>query len=768
MSGRCQALHSGRFNAFASPSWFILRLFRPRRSFLLRKIIDSLRISGRPGIYSEIVGHPFLFVGLDSVIVDFWVVSRKSVIGTQTQTGTAQTETFRAENQTVTKTQTDTETGTQTHPETKIQTATVRPGAMEALTPRAFLLLLTFIGPTIGRTVIEKKYLWMSGSFSLTKKHNVTFFYGIRGYAYSLTLQMNGATATYLKVAGMDNVSGPFGARRKRRRKPLLNIIANPRTNQHGLSPALSPAAIIKLSEWRSCDEEDPTCESPSSASSTRLRVEKWGECRPSFPPLPGTSAQGGIGNEDESPPQNAPLWDGDVMGHADNYYKHWPQVGTQHRTVTCLDPTGVQLDIRNGQIYQNGGEKYFVFMKVKGKAAPTLLKPKRPNPTSHSALIKGHPCPDPDEFMQIEGCNIHGCHGYSWMTLPWQECNATCDREGFQVREVWCSENQEQVPDDKCLSLEKPAEFRRCTKDCPTECQVSPWSEWSKCNAHTCYPNGTRGGTTIQTRYRVVLEEGKDCGPLVEHAPCPAGPYRPCPTYHWTTGNWSHCQLAKGVLCGHGLRTRGLSAQHAACQALPLVETMPCPCAQYDPLPLSEWSSCLSNESTTCGTGTRYRAMACVDTKQQTVDPSLCGGSSGLQEEPCLLPCPADCMLGEWTAWNECSAVCGPGIQNRTRMILRDAAGNGRPCAATTETKICNTSCDVFQWQASGWSECSLLPSDRPLGCGTGDQYRQGAACGHGVRTRNVSCIKMNDNSTVELWHCAGSASRKTISTNE
>ncbi|CAB0001881.1 unnamed protein product, partial [Nesidiocoris tenuis] len=661
MSGRCQALHSGRFNAFASPSWFILRLFRPRRSFLLRKIIDSLRISGRPGIYSEIVGHPFLFVGLDSVIVDFWVVSRKSVD-------------YLIQN-----------------PLSRYNWKTLQNCQNPSKTH-----------PPIDRNTQTNPSKW---------RHE-------KGNA----------------------------------------VISEARS--HGSAHAESLPSLAHLSEWRSCDEEDPTCESPSSASSTRLRVEKWGECRPSFPPLPGTSAQGGIGNEDESPPQNAPLWDGDVMGHADNYYKHWPQVGTQHRTVTCLDPTGVQLDIRNGQIYQNGGEKYFVFMKVKGKAAPTLLKPKRPNPTSHSALIKGHPCPDPDEFMQIEGCNIHGCHGYSWMTLPWQECNATCDREGFQVREVWCSENQEQVPDDKCLSLEKPAEFRRCTKDCPTECQVSPWSEWSKCNAHTCYPNGTRGGTTIQTRYRVVLEEGKDCGPLVEHAPCPAGPYRPCPTYHWTTGNWSHCQLAKGVLCGHGLRTRGLSAQHAACQALPLVETMPCPCAQYDPLPLSEWSSCLSNESTTCGTGTRYRAMACVDTKQQTVDPSLCGGSSGLQEEPCLLPCPADCMLGEWTAWNECSAVCGPGIQNRTRMILRDAAGNGRPCAATIETKICNTSCDVFQWQASGWSECSLLPSDRPLGCGTGDQYRQGAACGHGVRTRNVSCIKMNDNSTVELWHCAGSAS--------
>lgn len=69
-------------------------------------------------------------------------------------------------------------------------------------------------------------------------------------------------------------------------------------------------------------------------------------------------------------------------------------------------------------------------------------------------ALTGGHPCPDPDEMLQIEGCNLHGCHGYSWMALPWQPCNGTCDREGYQIREVYCSENQQYVSPDKWVLL--------------------------------------------------------------------------------------------------------------------------------------------------------------------------------------------------------------------------------------------------------------------------------------------------------------------------
>lgn len=65
-----------------------------------------------------------------------------------------------------------------------------------------------------------------------------------------------------------------------------------------------------------------------------------------------------------------------------------------------------------------------------------------------------------------------------------------------------------------------------------------------------------------------------------------------------------------------------GLSEAHAVCQEMPLMETKPCPCEVYNSRPVSNWSSCLTNGSSGCGLGTRYRAVGCYNDKDQMVDP--------------------------------------------------------------------------------------------------------------------------------------------------
>lgn len=56
--------------------------------------------------------------------------------------------------------------------------------------------------------------------------------------------------------------------------------------------------------------------------------------------------------------------------------------------------------------------------------------------------------------------------------------------------------------------------------------------------------------------RNRVILS-GESCDPVFEEEACQI-PYKVCPKYFWVLGSWSHCQLAEGITCGHGLRTRG------------------------------------------------------------------------------------------------------------------------------------------------------------------------------------------------------------------
>ncbi|XP_063229191.1 thrombospondin type-1 domain-containing protein 7A-like [Bacillus rossius redtenbacheri] len=218
---------------------------------------------------------------------------------------------------------------------------------------------------------------------------------------------------------------------------------------------------------------------------------------------------------------------------------------------------------------------------------------------------------------------------------------------------------------------------------------------------------------------------------------PCLVSCELPCVVSQWS--RWSACDHA----CSARTRTReliGLSATRPVCRdpsRFPLVESQPCPCDRYVLRPIGDWSDCILEHDIVavsangrpalgvCGSGARYRRHGCYNRDGALVDPRLCGRQSGLEEEPCLVPCPVDCVLSEWTAWGECSALCGPGMQNRTRKVLRATASSGRPCEETIQHKVCHEPCHNFQWFAGGWSECQLIGADQNRGCGTGDQFR-------------------------------------------
>ena len=52
-----------------------------------------------------------------------------------------------------------------------------------------------------------------------------------------------------------------------------------------------------------------------------------------------------------------------------------------------------------------------------------------------------------------------------------------------------------------------------------------------------------------------------------------------------------------------------------------------------------------------------------------------------GYIEEACIIPCPSDCKLSEWSNWSRCSKSCGSGVKVRSKWLREKPYNGGRPC---------------------------------------------------------------------------------------
>ena len=57
-----------------------------------------------------------------------------------------------------------------------------------------------------------------------------------------------------------------------------------------------------------------------------------------------------------------------------------------------------------------------------------------------------------------------------------------------------------------------------------------------------------------------------------------------------------------------------------------------------------------------------------------------------------CVAATPQDCVVSEWSTWGACSAECGGGTQERTRVIDVPAANGGSCNEDLTQSQACNT----------------------------------------------------------------------------
>ncbi|XP_018122012.1 A disintegrin and metalloproteinase with thrombospondin motifs 12 isoform X2 [Xenopus laevis] len=144
-------------------------------------------------------------------------------------------------------------------------------------------------------------------------------------------------------------------------------------------------------------------------------------------------------------------------------------------------------------------------------------------------------------------------------------------------------------------------------------------------------------------------------------------------------------------------------------------------------------WTDC----SATCGTGVQHQIARCVNKKRGVVKNTFCDQEMQpmTRQKKCnTKECPPRWWVGQW---QQCSTTCGPtGEKKRTVLCLKTSGSDeealpSEDCHHLTKPKIymsCNR--DILcpsDWTVGNWSECSVT-------------------CGGGVRTRNITCAKNND----------------------
>ncbi|XP_042362737.1 thrombospondin type-1 domain-containing protein 7A [Plectropomus leopardus] len=321
-----------------------------------------------------------------------------------------------------------------------------------------------------------------------------------------------------------------------------------------------------------------------------------------------------------------------------------------------------------------------------------------------------GQDCPE--VLTQERECEAPSvCPGYRWKTHKWRRCQLvpwsvrqdspgaqeTCG-PGLQVRAVSCrKQDGGQTDIEACLKFASsmPPLTQPCQLPCQEDCQLSSWSKFSSCTADC---------VGVRTRKRTLVGKSKKRDQCKNH------------------------------------------------QVYPLSETQYCPCNKYNAQPVGNWSDCVLPEGgrmegqlgmkvqgdiKECGQGYRYQAMVCYDQDNRIVETSRCN-SHGYIEEACIIPCPSDCKLSEWSNWSRCSKSCGSGVKVRSKWLREKPYNGGRPCpkldhvnqAQVYEVVPCLSDCGQYVWVAEPWSVWKVSNVDLKDNCG------------EGVQTRKVRCM--------------------------
>ena len=305
-----------------------------------------------------------------------------------------------------------------------------------------------------------------------------------------------------------------------------------------------------------------------------------------------------------------------------------------------------------------------------------------------------------------------------------WTKCSVGCG-EGIVHRKRSCANPPPQYNGLPCVGPE--VEKRPCDSGipCPVDGHWSLWSSWTACS-DTCGKGVSVRKRICDSP--APLYGGIPCdGPNVDKITCDSG--IPCPIDGvWSAwGILSACSVTCGT--GFIIKTRICDSPPPQfggrpCQGINKKEIV-CDTGVSCPIngmwgPWAEFSKC----SESCGAGTITRTRAC-DSPLPTFGGLMCVGDF-VEKQPCDtgMHCP---IPGGWTAWSPftpCSKTCGIGTQRRMRRCMNPApAFGGLDCIGfADEERKCETgiNCAIDgNWSLWGkWGKCSAM-------CGVGIQQR-------------------------------------------
>lgn len=367
---------------------------------------------------------------------------------------------------------------------------------------------------------------------------------------------------------------------------------------------------------------------------------------------------------------------------------------------------------------------------------------------TNNDSVVSSHYCETGNIPASSDKCySEQGCV-FAWQPGEWSDCSSACG-VGRRTRDVSCilTNNDTEVSSHHCDPSTIPEREVHCYSetDCVFEWQVG---EWGDCSA-SCGQGYTERNMSCVLLSNGTVVSGVHCtNSTVPSTKSDCYSEEGC-RFEWRAAVWSKCTSE----CGLGKRTRNVSCflanndtevQDTFCDVLsrPVSETF---CYREEGCVYewqeAVWSSC----NTDCGRGEIVRNVSCLLTNNGTaVNTKYC---EAVNKPDSISECYAeDGCKYEWQYgnWTPCSMDCGQGF--RTREVTCYLTNNntrvsGHRCPGNT-TPINTTQCYsesgcVFEWTPEPWSECS-------------------AACGEGYRMREVSCTVTSNDSIVGDHHCS------------